>query len=155
MSNLTNRFHSAIAAILPLLPLLAIAAFAPEAEASQTCLADTVDISISRSIATVSCKDGRQIRRSIVAGNPKAPNTLDRTPVGKFTITEVVGDMPGQYMQGAAKFSQEPSRPEVGYYIHSVPPGLTGYKARYSIGCIRMNMAGLRYQVGTKVTIGH
>jgi hypothetical protein len=160
MTNFTNRFTAAAAAITPLLLPLAIAALLPEkAEASTnvpTCQVTQVDISISSRSATIHCQGDRVIKRAIIAGNPKAPKLADRTPIGRYLVTEVVDstEVPtGNYMAGAAKFAVEKKRPEIGYYIHGMLPNATGYQARYSIGCIRMNMAGLRYSIGSVVVV--
>jgi L,D-transpeptidase catalytic domain len=166
---ITNRFKSALSATAPLLIPITIAALLPAKPAkalelqsapANTCWAEKVTISISARMATIDCGGNRKLKRNIIAGNPKATKVVDRTPLGRFIVSEVVsGTEVGydNYMAGAAKFAVEPGRSEVGYYIHGLVPGVTGYKSRYSIGCIRMSMVGVTFMdtqyYGSRATV--
>jgi hypothetical protein len=128
------------------------------------CLVLNIQVSIANKTATVHCQDGRFLTQSVVVGNSRAANPLDRTPIGRFKVSEVVDDASG-YMVGAAKFKSYQTKPnaygvtEVGYYIHGFLPESAGQgdKAKQlqgnSIGCVRMDMQRLRFKVGNLVVV--
>jgi hypothetical protein len=129
------------------------------------CLIASVKISVTTKVAKINCVDGRSISQQVVIGNPRAKNVLDRTPLGTHKVSEVLNDQTG-YMQGAAKFKTYQTTPnkngetEVGYYVHGFLPESYGQgdKAQQlkgnSIGCVRMNMEGIRFKVGSLVIVG-
>jgi hypothetical protein len=101
----------------------------------------------------------------VVVGNPKAKNPLDRTPLGKFRVSEVVDDTDVDYMRGAAKFKAYQAKPdkqgvsEIGYYVHGFLPSTYGQGSPAqqllgnTIGCVRVDMAGLKFKVGSLVIV--
>jgi L,D-transpeptidase catalytic domain len=131
---------------------------------STLCLVASLKVSVLTKIAHIKCTNGESLTQQVVTGNPTAKNKLDRTPIGTFKVSEVTDGLQ-DYMKGAAKFHSYHTTPnaqgetEVGYYIHGFLPSSYGQGSPShqlkgnSIGCIRMDMRGIRFAIGSTITI--